>query len=211
MAALATRLASLLLTTALVVGAAAPAASASSYENDALALLNSARAAAGLAPVSMHPDLSDDALAWTLRMQDDGELSHNPSLASVTSDWDKLGENVGLGTSVSALHQAFMDSPSHRGNILGDYNYVGIAVVAETSSKLWITVVFMKSLDAGVSEPPVDEPEPYAEEQLPVGNGEPVAAPASNPAPRVNVAPAAPAAPARVKVVSVKVSGPIPD
>ncbi|MCP4307113.1 MAG: CAP domain-containing protein [bacterium] len=198
MAALARRFASVLLTTVMVVGLMAPAASAASYESDALALLNEARAANGLAPVAMHSDLTDDAQAWSQHLQSQGSLSHNPNLGSVTTGWDKLGENVGVGVSMESLHNAFMSSSGHRRNILGDYNYVGIAVVEETSSKLWVTVVFMKTLDAA----PVvtDDPEPYANQETATVDEQPIAA-----APRT-AAPAAPSvaipAPA-VKIVMV--------
>ena len=146
-----------------------------STEPRRLALLNAERAAAGLAAVAMHPDLVDDALAWSQRMMGAGSLSHNPNLAAVTSDWDKLGENVGVGTSVASLHTAFMNSPGHRGNILGDYDYVGIAVVEETSSKLWITVVFMKSLNTVPVESDPTDPEPYSDVQPTVDNDQPAA------------------------------------
>ncbi len=181
MAALATRLASVLLTTTMVLGVMAPGASAASHENEALALLNAERAAAGLAPVSMHSDLTDDALAWSQYLFEQGSLSHNPSLSSVTSDWDKLGENVGVGTSIPALHEAFMNSAGHRGNILGDYDYVGIAVVEETSSKLWITVVFMKSLGAAPAPSGGDDPEPYSEVHPTVDNDQPAATGSTDP------------------------------
>jgi hypothetical protein len=179
MAALARRLTSVLLTTILAMAVMAPAASAGTHESEALALLNAERASAGLSPVAVHGDLADDALAWSQSMRDSGSLSHNPNLSAVTSDWDKLGENVGLGTSVAALHEAFMGSTSHRGNILGDYDYVGIAVVEETSSKLWITVVFMKSLDAQSVADDGDDPEPYSPVQPAVDNDQPVASPAT--------------------------------
>ena len=199
MAALASRISSIFLTTLMVVAVMAPSASAASHESDALALLNSERAAAGLAPLSMHADLTDDALAWSRHMQQQGSLSHNPSLSSVTSGWGKLGENVGLGTSISALHTAFMNSSSHRGNILGDYDSVGIAVVEETSSKLWITVVFMRSLDATPVTPAVEDPEPYAETQPTVDNGQPVANQATTRVATVASTPApAPQKPAKV-------------
>lgn len=174
MAALATRLASVLLTTVLALAVLAPSAAAASPEADALALLNAERQASGLAPVAMHSDLVDDALAWSQHMRSQGSLSHNPNLSSVTANWGKLGENVGLGTSIPALHDAFMASSSHRGNILGDYNYVGIAVVEETSSKFWITVVFMKSLDSQ-PDPTDEDPEPYSEVQPAVDNDQPAA------------------------------------
>ncbi len=175
MAALATRLASVFLTTMMVLGVMAPSASAGAHESDALAMLNAARAAAGLSPVEMHSDLTDDASAWSRHMLEQGSLSHNPNLSSVAPNWDKLGENVGVGTSIASLHTAFMDSPGHRGNVLGDYDYVGIAVVEETSSKLWITVVFMKSLATTPIESGGDDPEPYSDVTPTVVNEQPSA------------------------------------
>lgn len=163
MAALARRISSVFLTAMMVVAVMAPAASAASHEAEMLTLLNAARAAAGLEPVSMHSDLTDDAAAWSQHLLAEGTLSHNPNLSSVTTGWDKLGENVGVGTSAASLHSAFMASSSHRGNILGDYQYVGIAVVEETSSKMWVTVVFMKPIAQEPEPAPVADPVPYAE------------------------------------------------
>ena len=197
MAALARRLSSILLTATVILGVMAPAASAGSHESDLLALMNSERAANGLAAVTMHGDLTDDALAWSQHLMAQGALSHNPNLSSVTSGWDKLGENVGVGTSAASLHSAFMASASHRGNLLGDYDYVGIAVVEETSTKLWVTVVFMKSLD---HEPePVEEPVPYAEAKSATGPA-PEAPLAASPATQrpAGPTPAPAAAPVRV-------------
>jgi hypothetical protein len=79
-------------------------------------------------------------------MMEAGEIYHSSSAqlgAAGGSGWDKMGENVGRGQSPSSLHQAFMDSPGHKANILGDYNYVGVG----TGSKdgyLYVTVIFMK-------------------------------------------------------------------
>lgn len=195
MAALARRFSSVLLTTVMVVGLMAPAAMAASHESDALALLNEARAANGLTPVAMHSDLTDDAQAWSQHLQSQGSLSHNPNLGSVTTGWDKLGENIGVGVSMQSLHNSFMSSAGHRRNILGDYNYVGIAVVQETSSKFWITVVFMKTLDA--TPVPTEDPEPYANQETAPVDEQPIAAtPPTAPA-------AAPSATTRAPVVKV--------
>lgn len=209
MAALARRFGSILLTTLMVIGVMAPAAAAASYENDALALINTTRTANGLAPVAMHSDLTDDALAWSHHMQSTGSLSHNPGLSSVTADWDKLGENVGVGVSIDSLHTAFMNSSGHRGNILGDYDYVGIAVVEETSSKLWITVVFMKGI---APEPVVNDdpaPEPYATQAPAPATERPIAA-APSTAKKPAAAPAVVVAPTKIQFVDSGVS-PIAD
>jgi len=90
-------------------------------------------------------------------MQAAGEIYHNPNLANVTSGWSALAENVGVGPDVARLHDAFMDSAGHKKNILGNYNYVGIGVVRETETKIWVTVVFMRGPD-GLVDPPAEPP-----------------------------------------------------
>ena len=122
-----------------------------------VAQINAERAAQGLAPLQVYWDLVDDARAHSQRMAADGTIFHNPNLAAVCSAWQALGENVGVGASVDSLHQAFMSSPAHRGNILGDYNYVGVGVVQEGADRLWVTVVFMRGpaglVDGGAEAP----------------------------------------------------------
>ena len=107
--------------------------------------INSSRAASGLAPLETYWDLTDDARAHSSRMMDQGSIYHNPSLSSVTGVWQKLGENVGMGVDLNALHSAFMNSSSHRANILGDYNYMGVGVKTDDAGVHWVTVVFMKA------------------------------------------------------------------
>ncbi len=165
MAALARRLGILLATVLMTMGAMAPAASAASYEGELLVLMNAERAAIGLAPLSLHSDLNDDAALWSLYMFEVGDLSHNPSLAAVTTRWDSLGENVGVGPTIGSLQVAFMASAGHRGNILGDYDSVGIAVVEENPTKLWVTVIFMKTLDPTPVAVPTIDPVAYAGQQ----------------------------------------------
>lgn len=165
MAALAKRFGTLVMTILMTMGAIAPAASAASSEGELLALMNAERAAVGLSPVSLHADLHDDAVVWSVHMFEVGELSHNPSLAAVTTGWDSLGENVGVGPTIASLHSAFMASPGHRGNILGDYDSVGIAVVEENPTKLWVTVIFMKALDQTQVATSTNGPVAYAGQQ----------------------------------------------
>ena len=202
MVALARRILTTLLTTILLVGALAPAASAATAEGELLALINAERAAHGLGAVSAHPDLADDALAWSRHLMSQGSLSHNPNLAGVTSSWAKLGENVGVGPNVAALHGAFMRSSSHRGNVLGDYDKVGIAVVEESPTKLWVTVVFMKSFGA---EPPAEEPVPYSDRGPAPSNEQPVA---NTPRTTVAAAPGVSPAPAPAPVVPARAVSP---
>ncbi len=116
-------------------------------EGSFVAKMNAERTARGLAPLRVYGDLVDDARAQSQRMMADGNLFHNPALGSVTSGWIALGENIGSGASVDAIHAAFMASATHRGNILGDFNYVGVGVAVESADRMWVTVVFMKGPD----------------------------------------------------------------
>lgn len=115
--------------------------------------INASRANAGLGGLTVNLALTRVARTWSDRMAADGDISHNPQVANqVEGDWTRLGENVGFssrsGTTgaefVSRLHTAFMESPGHRANIMGDFNQVGVGV-RMTGDTMWVTVNFMKS------------------------------------------------------------------
>ena len=114
--------------------------------------INSSRSAAGLPPLEAYWDLADDARRHSDSMVARGELYHSGSLASVTSGWEGLGENVGVGLDVASLHQGFMNSSSHRRNILGNFNYAGVGVTVDEEGFMWVTVIFMKA-PAGLNDP----------------------------------------------------------
>lgn len=118
-------------------------------EEQFFTLTNQSRSQNGLGPLA--PDSAAAAVArtWAQQMATSHTLSHNPSLAAqvdsyVTSQWTRIGENVGYGGSPSVLQTAFMNSPAHRANILGDYNRVGIGTAHSGDGLLWVTVVFVK-------------------------------------------------------------------
>ncbi len=114
-------------------------------EGSFIAKINASRSANGLAPLESYWDLTDDARAHSNLMASRGELFHSSTLGSATTGWDRLGENVGVGPDVSTLHAAFMNSATHRNNILGDYNYVGVGVTVDGNGTMWVTVMFMKA------------------------------------------------------------------
>ena len=110
-----------------------------------LDLLNQTRGSRG--GLALNGGLSSQARGWSGHMADAGYLSHDPNLGAATSqvvpNWTRAGENVGLGTTVQGLHNAFYNSSGHRANMLGDYNQVGIGVV-QRGSQLWVTFRFAK-------------------------------------------------------------------
>jgi uncharacterized protein YkwD len=77
-------------------------------------------------------------------MADSGGIFHNPDLASDLRQvsWSIAGENVGVGSTVESLHQAFMDSAPHRKNVMRKaFKRVGVGVVT-ADGRIWVTVVF---------------------------------------------------------------------
>ncbi len=136
----------LLISAVAIFGMGLAASADSATEGEFLSLINSTRAANGLAPLSVDGSLRTHARNHTQDMIDAGEIYHSTSAelgAAGGTGWSQIGENVGRGNTPSSLHSAFMDSPGHRANILGDYNYVGIGTGA-SDGRLYVTVVFMK-------------------------------------------------------------------
>lgn len=115
-----------------------------SMEEEFLHRLNRSREANGLRSLRRVEGVDNVAREWAHVMATDNELKHRPSLRDpFDGNWRLLGENVGVGYSASSLHQGFMDSPGHRANIMGDYDYVGIGV-AIAGSRAWVAFNFVK-------------------------------------------------------------------
>ena len=138
-----------MVTTALVALTVIPnqpaAVAAPILDGDMLDLINNERAAHGLGSLTRHWDLEDDASGQTGRQVARGTIFHTADLTKVvTGDWASIGENVGVGPSIPLLHDAFMDSPGHRANILGDWSHIGISAKKSDSGQTYITVIFMR-------------------------------------------------------------------
>ena len=132
---------------ALGVASVVPASAAEeAAESQFVSLTNSARAGSGAGRLSVDGELTAIARRWSAKMAADNRLAHNPNLSrEVTQDWAKLGENVGVGDNPDQIHQAFMNSPAHRTNILdGAFTRVGIGVVRGGDGRIWVTEVFMR-------------------------------------------------------------------
>ena len=125
---------------------------------------NDARAAADLAELSIsppnHEQLKSKARQHAQAMCDAGEIYHVSSLSEhyePASGWTRLGENVGVvgydpnastetkENAVRVLFDAFMDSPGHRDNLLGDFTHQIVGEhVCTADNKLYVTHFFAK-------------------------------------------------------------------
>lgn len=122
---------------------------------------NTARANAGLGKLSLDPELSRVAKLHTKEMVNAAsgsiggdDLFHTSSAQltrRVTGAWTLLGENVGVGGSVSSLNTAFLNSPLHKANMMNaSFKHVGVGVITAKGS-MWVTVVFSAGADPGTS------------------------------------------------------------
>lgn len=103
------------------------------------ALGNQARAEAGIPRLVWDPALAVAALAHCRRMAAEGPIAHRyggePALttraAQAGAHFSLIEENVAVGATPEAIHQAWMQSPGHRQNLLNpQVDHVGIAVVS---------------------------------------------------------------------------------
>lgn len=141
-------------------------------ESQFVAAVNQARSAQGLPSLQVAGDLTSVARQHSARMADGDNLHHNPNLGSQVTNWQKVGENVGTGPSVDSIHSAFMNSASHRANILGsDWTQVGVGVEVRGDT-IWVTQVFRQPQGASQPAPepestpaPQPAPEPESEPQ----------------------------------------------
>lgn len=133
----------------------APASAAcgrpSSTEKSFASKINSSRKNASRGTLRLDPQLSKAARVHTKEMVNKNLLHHTPTdtLKRRVTNWRELGENVGVGSTVTSLHKAFMGSPAHKANILySGFRYVGVGAI-QANGRLWVTVIFESRADPG--------------------------------------------------------------
>ena len=112
---------------------------------------NTARVNAGVRKLSLDPHLSRVARQQASVMARKRTLFHTRSLGSRVTNWRTLGENVGYASSIKRVHQIFMGSPTHKGNILNAaYRHVGVGV-KQRGGYVWSVVVFESRKNPGTT------------------------------------------------------------
>ncbi len=109
-----------------------------------LTITNETRADRGRDTLDLNARLSRYAERHSRAMAEAGTLFHSQDLAGLLNglNWSIGGENVGVGTSLLELQDAFMASKPHRRNILRrGFAHTAIGVV-KSDGRLWVTVIF---------------------------------------------------------------------
>ena len=141
------------------VSPAAPAGAQAAEETAFIAALNQTRTNVGLPALTIHDELTSLSRGWAQTMADAGEIFHaNPISAGLGAPWLKLGENVGVGPTVTELMDAFRASPGHYANIVDpEFTHVGVGVVW-VGNTMYTTHRFMKMEPAAPPAPPPPPP-----------------------------------------------------
>lgn len=114
-----------------------------SAENEFASSINSYRSSNGLTALSRSGSLDSYARSWAQQMAASGELTHS-NFGSLLGQWSSVGENIGVGYSVSSLFGAFVDSTRHEETMVGEFTHVGIGVYQDADGALWTTHVFAR-------------------------------------------------------------------
>lgn len=106
---------------------------------------NASRGRFDVPKLRLNRELSMIARRHSMAMSRSGELFHTADVDVYLNGiaWSTWGENVGYTSQdVTAMQQAFMDSPPHRGNILSrEFREVAVGAV-RVDGTLWVTVFF---------------------------------------------------------------------
>ena len=139
---------------ALFGGPLSTAPAQAGYSADLTAMTNADRAASRLRGLSTSNDLQSLAQSRANEMAKAGRIYHTPNLGTRVSGWKRLGENVGRGPELRDIETAFMNSPSHRENILDPgFSQLGVGVTFDGKEYLYVAVIFREPSAAAASTP----------------------------------------------------------
>lgn len=112
-------------------------------ESDFASRINSLRSSEGLAGLQRSGSLDSYARDWAKQMGQSGSLAHS-NIGSLLGPWGAVGENVGVGGSVSVIFDALVGSSGHHDNMVGDWTHMGVGVWRDAEGALWTCHVFVR-------------------------------------------------------------------
>ena len=138
----------------LMVVVAAPTAASphAAYAAEVLRLVNAERASAGL-PALSGANAGLNAAAQRRAVEVTTHLSHtrpNGRAWSTVLDEFPVGPRIRIGENIAAGHlnpsvvvQAWMQSPSHRANVMGNFTHMGVGIQVGSSGRMYWVQLFI--------------------------------------------------------------------
>jgi len=105
--------------------------------------LNQDRVAYKVTPLKLNSQLQTKANEWVEHLADTGVLAHSDLTDGAPANWCALGENVGYGSSIAQVQDAYMRSAAHRANVLNRSFDVGAVAIEEVGSRVYSVQLFM--------------------------------------------------------------------
>ncbi|WP_282032616.1 CAP domain-containing protein [Winogradskyella eximia] len=123
---------------------------AKQIEIEIMELLNSYRIGEGLRPLQNHNTVKAVAFTHTDYMVEVHNVSHHnfflrKQTLEVNANANVVSENVGYGfNSAEAVVNAWLNSPSHKANIDGDFTDFDVSAEQDVNGKWYFTNIFIK-------------------------------------------------------------------
>jgi len=115
------------------------------YRGKLMDLVNEKRQARGIPRLHIRAGLNDDAQRHSARMARERRLFHTPDLSSKVRTFRPhiWGENVGYGSTMRQVVNAWMRSAPHRSNLLNRrFDGTGVGVV-RAGGRYWLTMIYI--------------------------------------------------------------------
>jgi uncharacterized protein YkwD len=107
-------------------------------ERSLFGLTNHERTVRGIGTVGWAKNLHRVARAWSVHL---ATFHHLADPEKVYCNYQ--GANVGVSTTIGAMHNAWMASPAHRVNILDPrFHRLGVGTMRDAAHDLWATEIF---------------------------------------------------------------------
>ena len=125
--------------------AAFPASAMTRQETGMTGFVNEDRANHSLKPLDASSTISEIAHRHSLEMARKGRLFHSCVECILDQHgWQRIGENIGYGATLSSVNREFMHSTYHRENILCTCHTDVAVGVVESGGLIWVTEIFYR-------------------------------------------------------------------
>lgn len=110
--------------------------------------INRTRQRNGLGGLGFDKQVGVVARRHAKSMANNYSVYHDYNMDNEITRWKRLGQNTGAGAGCDSLFRSFMNSSSHRHNILGRWRHIGVGT-DRRGGRLFVQAVFESRRDPG--------------------------------------------------------------